>query len=134
GSTWADRPAPASSTTCIFMWCRGGTATPTSCPWSATCACCRRSWERRRRDYGRCSRRSPHDLLGDRLELQVRRPLVDLADLRIPIELLDRVVLHEAVAAVEIDGERRHPLGDFRGENLRHRRLREERLAGVAEA
>src|SRR5215472_9464695 len=41
----------------------------------------------------------------DRLELQIRRAFVDLSDLRVTIELLDRVVLHEAVAAVQVDRE-----------------------------
>ena len=72
-------------------------------------------------------------LFGDGLELQVRRAFVDLADLRVAIQLFDRVVLHEAVAAVQIDGERRDALGDLRREELAHRGLGEKRLAGVAQ-
>ena len=50
------------------------------------------------------------DLLRNRLQLQIRRALVDLSDLRVAVELLDGVVLDEAVAAEEIDGERRGAL------------------------
>ena len=42
-------------------------------------------------------------LFRDGLQLQVRRAFVDLADLRVAIELLDRVVLHVAVAAEQLD-------------------------------
>ena len=69
------------------------------------------------------------NLFRDRLQLQVRRAFVDLADLRVAIQLLDRVVLHEAVAAEQVDRERRDALGDFRREELAHRRLGEKRLA-----
>src|ERR1035438_732598 len=44
-----------------------------------------------------------HHQFGDREELHVRRAFVDLADLRIAEELLHRVVLGEAVAAVDLD-------------------------------
>jgi len=53
----------------------------------------------------------PEDLLRDRLELQVGRAFVDLADLRVAIQLFDGVVLHESIPAVEIHRERRHALG-----------------------
>ena len=54
------------------------------------------------------------DLLRDRLQLQVGRAFVDLADLGVAVELLDRVVLDEAVAAEELHGERRGSLRDLR--------------------
>ena len=52
-------------------------------------------------------RGSAEHLLRDRLELQVRRALVDLSDLRVAVQLLDRIFLHEAVAAEQVDRERR---------------------------
>src|SRR5579862_2672548 len=72
-------------------------------------------------------------LLGDCLQLQVGRALVNLADFRVAVQLLDGVVLDEAVAAEEIDRERRHPLGDFGREDLAHRRFGEERQPGIAQ-
>src|SRR5689334_8793732 len=71
--------------------------------------------------------------LRDRLELHVGRALVDLPDLRVAIELLDRVVLRVAVAAVELYGERGDVLGRLRRVELAHRRLREERALRVAQ-
>ena len=47
------------------------------------------------------------NLFGDGLQLQVGRAFVDLADLGVAVQLLDRIVLHEAVAAEQVDGERR---------------------------
>ena len=61
-------------------------------------------------------------------------PFVDLPDLGVAVQLLDRVVLHEAVAAEQVDRERRDALGDFGREDLADRRLREERPARVAQA
>ena len=58
--------------------------------------------------------RLAQDLLGDRLQLQVGRALVDLPDLGVAVQLLDRVVLDEAVAAEQVHRERRDALGDFR--------------------
>src|SRR5688572_11013940 len=55
---------------------------------------------------------SAEQVLGDRLQLQVRRALVDLSDLGVAIQLLDGVVLHEPVSAVQVDGERRDALGN----------------------
>ena len=74
------------------------------------------------------------DLFGDGLELQVRGALVDLPDLRVAVELLDRVLLDEAVAAEQVHGERRDALCDLRRQDLADRRFGEERLAGVAQA
>src|SRR3989442_15916274 len=79
-------------------------------------------------------RSPPNDLLRDRLKLQVGRAFVDLSDLRVAPQLLDRIVLHEAVAAVEIDRERRDALGHLRREDLAHGGFGEERLPGVAQA
>src|SRR6185436_18105833 len=83
--------------------------------------------------YPRMCWGSAEDLLGDRLELQVRRAFVDLPDLGVAIELLHRVVLHETVAAKEVDRQRRRALGHLRREQLAHGRGLEERLTGVAE-
>src|SRR5687768_1834892 len=52
--------------------------------------------------------------LRDRHQLHVRRALVDLADLRVAIELLDGIFLYEAVAAIQVDRHRRNAFGDFR--------------------
>ena len=68
-----------------------------------------------------------HDLLGDRLQLQVGRAFVDLADLRVAVELLDRIVLHEAVAAEQVDRQRGDALGDLRREELADRGFGQER-------
>ena len=67
--------------------------------------------------------RLAQNLLGNRLELQVGRPLVDLADFGVAEQLLDRVFLDEPVAAEQVDGERRDALGDLRRENLADCRL-----------
>ena len=74
-----------------------------------------------------------HDLLGDRLQLQVGRAFVDLADLGVAVELLDRILLDESVAAEQVDRERRDALGDLRRQDLADRGFGEERLAGVAQ-
>ena len=42
--------------------------------------------------------------LGDGLELHVGRPLVDRADLGVPIELLHRVLTGKPVSPVKVDG------------------------------
>ena len=65
------------------------------------------------------SRRKPlqpvrEDRLGDRGELHVRRSLVDLSDLRVAPELLDRILLRVPVAAEELHRQRRDPLGHLR--------------------
>jgi len=49
--------------------------------------------------------------LGDRAELHVAGAFVDLADLGVAIVLLHRIVLGEAVAAVDLDRQRRYALG-----------------------
>src|SRR5262249_19766595 len=48
-------------------------------------------------------------------------------------QLLDRILPDEAVAAVEVDRERRDPLRGFRRIDLAHRGFREERLSRVPE-
>src|SRR3954470_12159494 len=45
---------------------------------------------------------SPQHALRDRLELHVRRTFVDRADLRVPIELLGRIILRVAVAPEQL--------------------------------
>ncbi len=58
-------------------------------------------------------RSASEQILGDRHQLHVRRALVDLADLRVAIQLFDWIFLDEPIAAVEVDRHRRDPLGDF---------------------
>src|SRR4051812_40217288 len=65
------------------------------------------------------------------LQLHVARAFVDRTDLRVAIELLGRVVLRVAVATEQLQRDRRHPLGDLRREELRHRALERDVLAGV---
>src|SRR3989304_3222078 len=48
------------------------------------------------------------DLLGDHEPLDLRAALVDLEELRVAHQLLDRVLLDVAVAAADLDGVRRH--------------------------
>src|SRR5216117_3732167 len=58
------------------------------------------------------------DLLRNRVQLHVARPLVDRADLGVALELLNRVLLGVAVAAKQLYRERRDPLRYLRGEEL----------------
>ena len=60
------------------------------------------------------SDRLTQDLLGNRLQLQVGRALVDLPDLGVAEQLLDRMLLDEAVAAEQVHRERRDAFGNFR--------------------
>src|SRR5262249_7265506 len=71
--------------------------------------------------------------LGDRRELHVRRPFVDRPDLRVAIELLDRVLRRIPVAAEKLHAERRHPLADLRGKELRHSAFARDILTRVLE-
>src|SRR2546425_6180843 len=73
-------------------------------------------------------------LLRDGIQLHVARSLVNRPDLRVAVELLDGVFLGVPVTAEQLHGERRHPLGDLRGEELGHGRLHRIRLARVLEA
>src|SRR5436190_23182198 len=52
------------------------------------------------------SRPLVEDLFGDGLHLQIRRALIDLADLRVPVELFHRIVAGVAIAAEQLHGER----------------------------
>src|ERR1700732_173171 len=61
--------------------------------------------------------------LPDRLQLHVRGALVDLADLRVAVKLLHRVILHEPVAAEDLHRLARAALRHLRGEVLGHRRF-----------
>ncbi len=56
---------------------------------------------------------SAKQLFRDCLQLEVRRPFVDLSDLRVAIQLLDGVILDESVAAIEVDGQRGGALGNL---------------------
>jgi hypothetical protein len=64
-----------------------------------------RSDEHSRTAIERNSIHLPYDLLGDRLELQVRSAFVNLANLRVSKEFLDGIIFDETVAAEEIDSE-----------------------------
>src|SRR4029453_11343487 len=72
-------------------------------------------------------------LLRNRLELQIGRAFIDLPDLGVAIQLLDRVVLDESISAKQVHRERRHAFRHFRGEQLAHGCLAQERAAGVAQ-
>ena len=64
--------------------------------------------------------------LGDRRQLHEGCALVDFADLGVAVELLDGVVLDEAGAAVDLDGQAGDALGYLRGEVFAHGGLLEE--------
>src|SRR5947208_8051927 len=63
--------------------------------------------------------------------LDLRGALVDLVELGVPHQLLDRVLLHVAVAAEDLDGVRRDLHADVGGEPLRVARLQRGALALV---
>src|SRR5262245_51320456 len=70
--------------------------------------------------------RLAHHLASDHEALDLLRALVDLRDLRVPHEALDRVLLDVAVAPEDLDGVGRHRHGDVTALELRHRgRLRQ---------
>src|SRR5262249_50644038 len=81
---------------------------------------------------GGLARSRVQDVFCDGLQLQIRRAFIYLADLRVAVQLLDRVVLHISVPAVQIDAERCDTLRDFRREDLAHRGLCKEWVAAVA--
>src|SRR2546423_8944265 len=80
------------------------------------------------------SRFPSDDELGDGLQLHVGSALVDRADLGVAPELLDGVVLDEAVAAVEFNRTRGDSFRDARRVELRHRGLLDEGESGVLHA
>src|SRR5919197_4913837 len=49
-------------------------------------------------------------------------PLADLEHLLVAVEPRDRVLVHEAIAAVDLQGVVRDPVGELAREELRHRR------------
>src|SRR5256885_14360143 len=73
------------------------------------------------------------DLLRNRVQPPVPPPLVDRADLGVAVKLLNRVPLGVAVAAKQLDRQRRDSLRHLRGEELGHRRLRRVWLTGRLE-
>src|SRR5215211_6733832 len=73
------------------------------------------------------------DLARDDQPLDLRGALVDLEELRVTHELLDRVLLDVAVAAEDLDRVRGHLHRRVRGETLRERRLECRALALVEE-
>ena len=71
------------------------------------------------------------DLLGDHEALDLGGALVDLEELRVAHQLLDRVLLHVAVAAEDLDRVGRHLHRRVGGEALRERRVQRRALAAV---
>src|SRR5262249_2855123 len=71
------------------------------------------------------------DLLGDDQPLDLRRPLVDLEDLRVAHQLLDRVLGGEAVASEHLHGVDSRLHRDVGREGLRHRGLACVALAAI---
>eukprot|EP00331_Platyophrya_macrostoma_P006894 CAMPEP_0176433120 /NCGR_PEP_ID=MMETSP0127-20121128/15816_1 /TAXON_ID=938130 /ORGANISM="Platyophrya macrostoma, Strain WH" /LENGTH=447 /DNA_ID=CAMNT_0017815453 /DNA_START=418 /DNA_END=1758 /DNA_ORIENTATION=+ len=69
--------------------------------------------------------------LRQRVQLDVRRALVDRADLRVAVEALHVVVLREPNAAHPLDALARRALRHLRREQLGHRSVLHERLAVV---
>src|SRR5207247_10648720 len=63
------------------------------------------------------------DLLRNRVQLHVARPLVDRADLGVAVELLNRVLLGVAVAAKQLYRQRGDSFPHLRGQDLAPRRL-----------
>jgi len=74
-------------------------------PWAAECGVPTNSLA--------CKSLSHHQLC-NRPQLHVRRTFIDLADLGIAIQLLDRIVLRVPVPAEELHGQRRDALGHLR--------------------
>src|SRR6476646_3783180 len=70
-------------------------------------------------------------LPSDHEALDLRSPFVDLEQLRVAHQLLDRVLLDVAVAAEDLDGVGRHLHRRVGGEALRERRI-QRRPAAVA--
>src|SRR5207237_6066114 len=64
--------------------------------------------------------------------LDLRGPLEDGVDLRVPVPLLDRELTDVAVAAADLDRLVRHLDGDLPRLELGHRTLRHRKAAGVA--
>src|SRR6201997_5400350 len=64
------------------------------------------------------------DLLRDHEPLDLRRALVDLEQLRVAHQLLDRVLLDVAVAAEDLDGVRWYLHSGVGGEPLREGRVK----------
>src|SRR5688500_616562 len=71
--------------------------------------------------------------LGDHEPLDLRGSLVDLEQLRVAHQLLDRVLLHVAVAAEDLDGVGRHLHRRVGREALGERRLERRALALVVQ-
>src|SRR6266511_906538 len=73
-------------------------------------------------------------LAGDHEPLDLRGSLVDLKQLRVPHQLLDRVLLHVAVAAEDLDGVGRDLHRRVGGEPLCERRLQRRAIALVEQS
>src|SRR5262245_25181082 len=73
------------------------------------------------------------ELPGDDQALDLARALADRAELAVAQVALDRVVLHEAVATVDLDRVEGDLHCHLAGIELGHRRLRGVLLAGVAQ-
>src|ERR1700721_902282 len=88
-----------------------------------------------RYDQGGCGQLNlAQGQLRNRGQLHEGRTLIDLSDLCVAIELLDGIVLDEAGAAVDFDGEACDALGHMRGEVLAHRRFFQEVEFGIFQA
>src|SRR4029077_15661853 len=61
------------------------------------------------------------------------RALADLEDLLVAVETRDRVLVHEAVPAVDLQRVVHDPVGELAGVELCHRRLERKRAALVLE-
>src|SRR5262249_14834927 len=69
----------------------------------------------------------------DHEALDLGGALVDLHDARIAVEAFDRVFLHVAVAAVDLDRLVGDPVRGLAGVELGHRRLARERTSAILE-
>jgi hypothetical protein len=77
---------------------------------------------------------SAKQLLRNRLQLHVRGAFVDLADLGVAKQFLNRVVADETVAAVQVHCHRGDAFGHFGRENLAHGGFVHEGIVGVTQS
>src|SRR5947209_10294224 len=90
---------------------------PASCAAQIVAGCCMRELSAARGLLGEVAR--------DDEALDLARAFVDLRDARVAVVALDRIVLHVAVAAVDLDRLRAHPFGHLGGVELGLRSFRE---------
>src|SRR5216110_2444315 len=77
--------------------------------------------------------RSEAEVTGDHHALHLVRALADLEDLLVAVQARDRELLHEPVAAVDLEGGVDDAVREQAREELRLRRRERERLARVLE-